>query len=232
MTEEIIFWSTVDGLSENAPPLKATKCFPSWWKNTSSHNDKQVPKLDRGTIKTCPGFVDLFKYGYVISMWCDVSIEIDEQGNYKWQTPSNIFSFDGHPDEQYKDYLPKHVADNIAAVIKANCPWRIRTPKNVSVLQLPMEYHFNEDFKVLSGVIHTDIHHEINQQMVFNKAGSYFIDRGTPIAMYFPFRRDDFSLVVRDETEEDAKVFSNSRFNILSKFTGGYKELKKKYGIK
>jgi len=232
MNEEIIFWSVVAGLSENVPPERATKCFPSWWKNAPPHTGGMAPKIDPGTIKTCPGFVDLFKYGYVIRMWCDVSIEIDDKGSYEWKTSSDLFSFEGHINSQYKDHLPEYVSDNIAGIIKANCPWRIKTPKNVSVLQLPMEYHFNEDFEVLSGVVHTDVYHDISQQMVFKRAGSYFIERGTPVAMYFPFRRDDLNLVVRDETEEDIENSIDYKYSIFSKFKGGYNELKKKYGIK
>ena len=231
--EKIIFWSSVPGLSDNIPPVRASKCVPSWWKNAPLHGDGSSPKIEqRGTIKNCPGFIDFFRYAYVIRMWCDSNIEIDDKGSYEWKTSNDIFSFDGHLGSQYKDHLPDYVSDNIVGVIKANCPWKLKTPKNVSVLQLPMEYHFNQDFEVLSGIVHTDVYHDINQQMVFSKPGSYFIERGTPIAMYFPFRRDEFSLVVRDETEEDVKNSSDYQFNILSKFTGGYKELKKKYGIK
>ena len=230
--EEIIFWSVVPGLSENVPPIKATKCIPSWWKNTPLKREGASSKTELGTIKSCPGFIDLFQYAYVIRMWCDSVIEIDDKGNYEWKTSSDLFSFEGHSDSQYKDHLPEYVSNNIAGVIKANCPWRLKTPKNVSVLQLPMEYHFNKDFEVLSGVVHTDVCHDISQQMVFSKSGSYFIERGTPMAMYFPFRRDELNLVVRDETEEDVKNSSGYKFSICSKFTGGYKELKKKYGIK
>tara|TARA_Y100001951_G_scaffold35149_1_gene27762 strand:- start:168 stop:890 length:723 start_codon:yes stop_codon:yes gene_type:complete len=237
--EKIIFWSVVQGLADNVPPVRASKCVPSWWKNAPVHWDGNSSKAERrsrdfktGTIKNCPGFIDFFRYSYVIRMWCDVNIEIDDKGSYEWKTSSDIFSFDGHLDRQYKEHLPEYASDNIAGVIKANCPWKLKTPKNVSVLQLPMEYHFNKDFEVLSGVVHTDVYHDTNQQMVFSKPGNYFIERGTPLAMYFPFRRDELSLVVRDETEEDIKNSSDYQFNIFSKFTGGYKELKKKYGIK
>ena len=48
-----------------------------------------------------------------------------------------------------------------------------------SVWQLPMYYDFNPLFEVLPGIIWSDRHHEINQQMLMKRYGEFTIKRGT-----------------------------------------------------
>ena len=107
--------------------------------------------------------------------------------------------------------------------MKPDCPWYVKTPPGVSLLQMPLFYHFNPDFTVLPGTIWTDIHHEINQQMVLHNYGETFITKGTPLAMYIPIRRETFDYTVRHQTEEDHENFMISALKTASKFHRGYK---------
>ena len=215
----IQFVSQIEGLEtiEECRPKPAKFYIPEWFKNIPSNNPTSVKK--------CPSFTDFFSQGYVVPMWVDTKIsyykEIDE-----WRQESSIPGIDMtfHANNQFIDYVSPYfngVQGNF--VFKANSPWRIITPPGWSVLQLPMFYHFEKDFSVLPGIIHTDIHHEINQQVLYHGEGrEVFIPRGTPIAQYIPFKRLETSVSVSDFTVEDSKMFRSQDLNIRSEYSGNY----------
>lgn len=229
------FWTNYPGLPEIEPIVKGTQEIPKWMKSMPS----KTSGLGSGiighllTAKTCPGIVDYFSHAYVLKMWTDVvfTIEQRENGTYNFgvETPSNgNFKFDSHLREQYQDYIPQEVRDYNTWVVKAVSPWKLETPPGYSVLQLPMYYHYNRDFEVLPGVIDTDYHHEMNQQMMFFQPGKYTIKRGTPLCMFIPFKRQEYDLVCEEGTVEDEKNDFRSFLWVASKFGSGYRQ-KQKY---
>ena len=78
-------------------------------------------------------------------------------------------------------------------------------------------------FEVLPGIIWSDIHHEINQQMHFKQYGEFIIKRGTPLAMYIPYERNKYTHTIEGPTIENSKWSNESWINVRSKFKGGYK---------
>jgi hypothetical protein len=68
-----------------------------------------------------------------------------------------------------------------------------------------MFYQHNPVFDVLPGTIWSDIHHEINQQMVFKEYGEFTIERGTPLAVYIPYKRTKYNFKITNYTEEAQK---------------------------
>ena len=108
-------------------------------------------------------------------------------------------------------------------VLKALCPWHVKTPKGWSMWQLPMYYDFNPIFEVLPGTIWTDVHHEINQQMMMKRYGEFVIKRGTPLALYVPFERKKYDYVIQGPTPETLSWREESFMKANTKFKGGYK---------
>ena len=83
---KIIFWSVIKGLEEVVPPQPAKNYIPEWWKNTPSfipnmEVDRPRPR-ERATIKVCPSVQDWFLQGYVLPMWCDLYLEINEDTSW------------------------------------------------------------------------------------------------------------------------------------------------------
>ena len=190
-------------------------------------DENQIPNIDKSTVRRCPGIIDFFKLGYVVPLWCDLYINIKEDGTFNWRTPHKRFYFEWHQQWQFKVHLNKEVQQGIKVVLKAYCPWFAKTPKNVSLLQLPMSYHYDSRFSLLPGIIRTDVHHFINQQLVIHNEGEILIPKGTPLGMYVPIRRENYNLIVRQETKEDYKRLKRSSYLLKSKFLGGYRSIKK-----
>jgi hypothetical protein len=69
-----------------------------------------------------------------------------------------------------------------------------------------------------------------NQQILYLGNGDFIeISRGTPLAMYIPFKRQKYDSTFRFQTSEDVKLFAKQFTNLASKFMGGgsYRQLQR-----
>ena len=223
----IQIWSRIEGLDAVEPIRQSHHFMPDWWMKTPPWQNDSVKTKNttdninnKGTIKRCPAVPEFMSMGFIVPMWCDVRIEIFDDNSWRWNTPASEFHFGSHGDTQLKNHLPKYARPEV--IIKPDCPWLVKTPPGISLLQLPLFWHFNPAFSVAPGILWSDIHHEINQQMMFHRYGSFKIERGTPLAQYIPIRRDKFDMNVGDETPELRKDAQASYLHVRTKFGSGY----------
>ena len=225
-SDKIKFISTVSGLEsiDEFIPKPAKNFIPQWFKD--------IPNSDPLTVKICPSFPDYFSQGYIIPMWSDVKLKWDGS-TWTWDTPDKQNAWFAHGQNQFLDYT-KASFNGVKGqfVFKAICPWRIITPPGWSVLQLPLFYHFNQEWSVLPGVIDTDIHTEINQQVLYHGNGKEIqINAGDPFVLYIPFKRSNkLKSVVRYQTEEDIKLFKKQDLMFQNLFSpqGWYRKMQRK----
>jgi hypothetical protein len=225
-SEKIKFISTVQGLEsiEECLPRPAKYFIPKWFRD--------IPSSIKGTVKDCPSFPDYFSEGYIIPMWSDIKMNLVD-GEPQWEFPSKRFSWEAHSNIQLMDHVKPNVQGVDAQfVFKADCPWRIITPPGWSVLQLPLFYNFNKEWSVLPGIVDTDIHSIINQQVLYHGNGKEIqINCGDPFVLYIPFKRSNkLKHEIRYQNEEEAKAFDLNLFNFKKKFmpNGYYRELQRK----
>jgi hypothetical protein len=218
---KIEIWSSIKGLNniEECRPKPASSFIPEWWKSTPYR-----PEFNNNTVKACPSFADVFSNGYVIPMWCDSILKVKD-GNYGWETSSDQFSWGFHKHDQFLDYSPTWINKNVKAIFKAISPWHIKTQPGYAVYQLPMFFHFNPDYTLMPGIIETSFYHEINQQVMFHSDNEeIFIPRGTPFALYMPFKKEKFKLETRDGNEKDNVIRNAGGLIARTKFASGYKK--------
>jgi hypothetical protein len=210
---------------EDCLPKPAKHFIPEWFKD--------IPSNDNASVKFCPSFPDYFSQGYIVPMWCDTKLQYDkEEDAWSLSTSSNLFSLDAHGNKQFLNYKKANFNGvDGQFVFKANCPWRVVTPPGWSVLQLPLFYHFNQEWSILPGVIDTDVHHEINQQILYHGNGkSIDLKSGSPFVLYVPFKRSNkLKLNVRYQNEDDKKTNQLNKLKRVIKFppTGYYRELQR-----
>lgn len=234
--EIISFVSDVPGLSsiEECRPKPSIKYLPNWF--------SQMPRVDiennTSTIKQCPGLIDYFSKGFVVPMWSDTTLNYSAETN-SWVVNSGAASgmfgesmkWDVHSQPQFLQHANHFFLDKQATFIfKAISPWRVITKPGWSVYQLPLFYHFDQNFSVMPGVIDTDVHHEINQQVIyFGNNENVTIKRGTPLALYIPFERKKVSFSIRDQNKKDKARFAKNDINFLTKFPSGgaYRHMQK-----
>jgi hypothetical protein len=227
-SDKIQFISTVEGLesTEECLPRPAKYFMPKWFKDMPSSVNGEA------TVKVCPSFPDYFSQGYILPMWTDVKIQSDGY-NWNWRTPTSKVAWDAHSSLQFLDYVDASFNGVKGQhVFQAECPWRIITPPGWSVLQLPLFYHFNQEWSILPGVIDTDIHSVINQQVLYHGDGNEIeIKRGDPFVLYVPFKRSNkLKNEIRYQNEKDVKIFNKQAFGFFSNFspTGHYRSLQRK----
>jgi hypothetical protein len=225
-SDKIQFISTVKGLEtfEECLPRPAKHFIPKWFKD--------IPSRIGGTVKDCPSFPDYFSEGYILPMWSDVTMNF-LHGEPRWELSARRFNWETHANMQLMDYVTPNVQGVDAQfVFKADCPWRIITPPGWSVLQLPLFYHFNQEWSVLPGIVDTDIHSIINQQVLYHGNGKEIkINCGDPFVLYIPFKRSNkLKHEVRYQTEKEIEDFDLNLFNFRKRFVpnGYYRELQRK----
>lgn len=219
---------------EEFAPQPATNFIPEWFKSMPhfyNSSDKTVldNKLTSGTVKRCPSFAEIFKYGYCLVAPTDIYIKLIQvagQLSWTWKTPNNIVTLDHHPDQQMKNYYPDK---NLVTIMKINYPWIGITPKGYSCLQIPMMYHPNDDWYVPFGIIDTDIYHELNPQlMITTTKEDFVIKAGTPLSYLFPYKRDKLKpkfLKYNEVTE----VIKKMSYVSTARFSGSFfKNIKSK----
>lgn len=240
MKNTIQLISNIPGLDEieECRPKPTGKYIPQWWKDLpldAFHQSHITPTME--TVKGCPSFPDLFSQGFVIPAWCDILLNYDKKTE-QWSTQSgrkdgsSNFAVQSHPKEQFLRFVDaKFMGDKKYFIFKFICPWQVITPKGYSVLQLPMFYHYGNEFTTMPGIIDTSYHHEINQQVAFTSdKEQVFIPRGTPLAQYIPFKKEKYGLEIRSATDEDRKLFAKNNNKLISKFTNGYRHMRKEMG--
>jgi len=221
----IKFISTVPGLEtiKDVQPVPAKEFYPKWWKDVPFHDKKS----NSHTIKSCPAMPDYFSQGFILPMWADFKLEYDpETTRYRWDggRAGLPYKWDIHGNNQFVDHVKNisHQGSKANFIFKAESPWKIITPKGYSLLQLPVFYHFNNEFSVLPGILRTDIHHEINQQVLVHGEGEISIEipRGTPLVHYIPIKREEFDLDVHFATEEENSIFNVKWLDLMSSKIG------------
>ena len=227
-SDKIQFISTIEGLEsiEECRPKPAKNFIPQWYKD--------IANSEFMTVKICPSFPDYFSQGYIIPMWSDVRLKYDGE-NWAWETPlkANQTNWDIHSNRQFINHTnAKFNGIDGQFVFKAVSPWKIITPPGWSVLQLPLFYHFNKDWSVMPGVIDTDIHHEINQQVLYHGNGEVVeIKSGDPFVLYIPFKRSDkLKYEIKYQSKKNKKIFILNELNLLKSFSpnGTYRKLQRK----
>lgn len=220
---KVEFFTNVNSLPEVVPIVPGGKMMPTWWKQTPGTIPNTDPRLNTGTAKVCPAFPEFYSSGYIVPLWCDVFFDYNHGEPRARTSAPDLFSVGFHSPQQFLNYAPSSVRQSVVAVLKLVCPWYVRTSPGYSVLQLPVFYEFDPRITTLMGSIRSDSHHEINQQVMVHERESFVLERGTPIAMYIPYKRDKFQLSVKEVTEEFRKAMQKSQLNLLTKFRRGYK---------
>lgn len=232
---KIDFVSTVPFLSEidECVPKPSNKFMPEWWSQIERIHPKfTIEPTTSGNIKNCPAIPEYLSQGYIVPMWTDTVLKWDKEKNeYAWKTDNDIFTWSIHTNDQFLNLTPfKFLGKQAQFIFRADCPWRMFTPKGYSTYQIPLIYHFYNEFTVLPGTIDTDIHPIINQQVVLlENKGEIFIKRGTPLAQYIPYKREKYDISVRDMNNKDKNKIGIIDLNFSSKFHGNkpYKKLKR-----
>lgn len=212
---------------EDVTPKPAQKFIPEWWKNAPWDKDMDSEKYrpQSGYVKQCPMFPDLFSSGYILPMWADTTLFV-KNDQWGWECGSlnspfkiGIFSKDqflNHSNYRFNGFNP-------SAIFQFHNPWEIKATKGYSVFQLPLFYHFNNDFSVLPGTFDANTASQNKLEVAyFGNEKEIFIKRGTPLVQYIPYKKEKIDYIVRDSNRDDEDNFLKNQAYKMTMFKNFY----------
>jgi hypothetical protein len=217
------------------PPVPAKNAVPDWYKGIPPERDFGDPKLrpiprNKGTVKKCMPFLDALTTGYMVRVPQDIMIK--KQGN-------EVFSFWDYPrygtGTEGNEPIPIFDLDLPLGRVEGlpipkgyyPVPWRletypvIKTPPGYSVMITHPFNRYDLPFLVLSGVVDSDkLFSSLAVTMYLRDDFEGIIEKDTPVAQIFPFKRENWEHEVSPAmTEQEQR---KERFKLKSKLVRSY----------
>lgn len=222
----IEFYSTISGVEEACPIIEAKDFSPKW---ASKVKTEYIEKLKQGDqrfyhIFQCPGIFDLFKTGYIVPMWHDITIKTNgDREFFNWIVPTadlpelTDIPLVGTHHKSLTEMLPFRLT-SLKTIVKINTPWRVVAPRGVKFLMLPIAYPDSFEFDQSIGILDPSVNSEINAQLYWNiLQGEHTIKAGTPLLHLIPLSEEKFNFVCRSINDKDRGWLSKLKY--LENFT-------------
>lgn len=213
-------------LAEIYPIKKAFHYVPDWWKKLDKsfyvHNVLTEMPWEKPTLRSCAGFIELYRNGLIMPMWADFDLFVDLDC-YKFHSPYEKFKVHNHNSQEHNYALDGYHH------LKILSPWLFRERTGVKFLWVPCSWSHLTDAPNLRFVpAAVDYKHQYttNLNCFVPKSKTQFrVESGTPIAQIIPMSDRPIKITthVIDEVEW-IKLSSRMTFH---KFTNGYFVAKK-----
>jgi hypothetical protein len=214
------------GVYEYAKPDLAKNFYPDWWKKLS----KQTYNSEFGpgpTIKTCAGFIDLYRYGFMFPMWCDVFIRVEDNCEFTWRYADQNSSGMSHSPLQAGSLFFESNVRNFKLI----SPWVAQTKEEVywSINQPLWSQGLQKDFIVPPAVLNFKHQNTANINTLItdiSRKREFIIPFRMPLVHYIPIDERPCKLHLHLVSEEEYNKI-NDRNRPVS-FSNSYK---KKIGV-
>lgn len=211
--------------AEYFPIKEATSFYPDWWKNLDKTHVVGEPsgiEIAKSTMKSCDGFIALYKHGFMIPLWSDLIVETQANG-FRYTFADELSQIGTHDYDQMSTEFIKYVH------FKIQSPWFLKESKGVEFLFAQPSYNQVKtlsDFHILPGVVDFKYQHATNINFVAPRGRRIQISAGSPVAHLIPLTEKEIELKIHmiDPTNmEDLKI-KNTFYPF---FRGSYKKIKK-----
>jgi len=220
MNERIITFSTHHTVlsDKSIYPEPARLHIPDWYKsipNPDIHNQR--------TLKACKPFLDSLTAGYILKSPIDQKINFnmpDPGGKLntwvEYSTPLQLFRdkksninvnmgdvSEVHGIHQVGGMKCPYVKENKGyPIYKILNPWVIHVPKGYSILYMQPINRAEKRFEILTGIVDSGNVMPVNFPCIIKKEGSWILERGTPIASVFPFKKESWKMQIKEDSEK------------------------------
>jgi hypothetical protein len=194
-----------------APVDFAIKHMPDWWKELSPSYMTNVNPA--GTMKSCMGLVDFYKYSVAIPMWSDLAISIQNK-QYQWAFSDGLTNAQIHRlNVEATGFMPEGYGH-----LKMISPWIFSCKEDIKWIWSTPTYslHENPDIYILPGVLNYRHQNSTNINMLFDirKDKKMLIKLGCPLVLITPMSDRKVEIVrhLITRAEYDNKVRNNLSF--------------------
>jgi hypothetical protein len=164
--------------------VRASKAIPSWW--TELTNVKHPVFMDDPrkhlNMKTCTGFLELYKRGAIIEHWCDINVCVSEDEGYSYHLSGGAKPSE-HASHQYQNGFKNYYHMKLAS------PWRLQEKTGVKFLFTGAQWSLEDySFMIVPGVVDYNAMTNASEvNMMIPKGNySYSIPIGKPLVHLIP----------------------------------------------
>ena len=113
------------------PIRRAIHFIPEWWKKLDkTYMELDLPsaiEIESPTMKTCVGFVELYRHGLIIPLWSDLALEVINR-EYRYKFAIRKGNIGNHSPKQHGDSFNNHLH------MKITSPWLLKEKTGVKFL--------------------------------------------------------------------------------------------------
>jgi hypothetical protein len=224
-------FSALPSIIETSPILETKHFFPEWWKQLPKTVDVKradyLIETPNPTLKTCTGFIEYMKTGFIIPSWCDMKIASRSDGSWTYAMPmphnKNPYPIIDHPSFQYGSYWEDYIN------IKLISPWVLTEKTGVKFYWNSPTWHQKEYWNKLTVLPATvDFKYQSATNIICfipKKNDDYIINHGTPLVHLVPLTDKKVEIKMHEVSyEEFIKIYEKNSFNRC--FSGSYKTFK------
>lgn len=169
---------------------KGIKSTPEWWRKletfyTRTDNIASV-SVRQNTMRSCQGFVDLYRSSWTLPLWMDISVRTSDEGGYTYLTPHDM----GIQPVSYHD--PRQYGNNFQSLIqlKFTSPWLLFEKKGLKFAFMGAEWEFlqaHPEVRSTSGIMEFKRNHSTNLNVFLPKKNAeYHFLAGMPLIYIIP----------------------------------------------
>lgn len=183
-------FTTLPHAYDHAKISTGGKFFPDWWQKTGKITQDSEGN-DWGTIKSCRGFIDLYKHSVIIPSWFSLQATIFSKsqgmGFHLHFSDEDLNIKHSHGPFQFKGFA-KDTGQNI----KFTSPWAFKTKEDVHWTWTQPTWNMEElifSYSVLPAVVNYKYQHNTNINLFVearNEEYTFFIPPLTPLVMLHP----------------------------------------------
>ena len=231
---KIKFYSECPVITESYPIYESKEYKRKWVKACASAYQKHKDKADnRQTVITaakCPGMRTIMEMGYIVTTWCDLTIETDKNSPYEYKIyyPSNLDRLLKEIDYKkpiVSDFILKNSSLKIPTgnyfnnILKIWVPWSIEVPKGWNLMFMPVQYDDDPKFTACTGVLPSGHNTEFNIHIFWHETdGRVHIPAGTPLCQLVPIKTETPDFKFKNINERIKKLNMKKIFSVTHKF--------------
>ena len=196
------------------PPTKATSCYPDWF--------KKIPaRTDDPTLRSCPGYIDLFRKSIAIPLWRDFEIvylgDMIQNIATPGVPPDAVYHYVQHHDpEQWGGGFPNQPH------LKLMSPWLITCNSSTPFLMTEASWHKEtNDYTIPPGVVEFQVNTGSHVNMFLSdtvQQKRILLEAGTPIVYLTPLEDVDVEIKVKEVSVDEWSRLLNYRFSFKSNY--------------
>lgn len=203
-----------------APVQRSMKFIPEWWKklpDSVNVNDNFFPSP---TMKSCFGFLELYRRGAVIPLWSELALKVGPVGEnyYRYQFADLRSEITSHAPGQHNDaYKPTRFQH-----IKLESPWKFFCKEEIPFLCIEPTWSLIhiKNLKMLPGILEFKYQHGTNQNFFIERIDveqNFIVPFLTPIMHLVPLSDRPLKIILVEDEKLIRKAFTHLRTSTFLK---------------